>query len=315
MTELVVEEGQEKAIARGNHRLRLLDIHRNGTLVFDGPTVIFCDRMTTEQGARIVYRSSAALTTDNHFDIWSLDASGVNYLEIIGDGKNGLDYKGKARAADGAPGRGATNPKWDDADGRAGAPGGGGANGAPGGNGEPAVDFMLNFPLLPPGAEVRISAVGGNGGSGQNGGEGGRGGSGAKLHGAKDGGPGGAGGRGGDSGDAGIVALFIVVPDEVYGDRARRNETLNTIRVTVNTAAGNVGDGGSGGIGGPRGDHKGPNIGRGNPGQGASGRDGEMGQPGNGPTEDRKSAWVKVDLMAQSAYQAYYAQQIAAENR
>lgn len=314
MTEIIVEEGTERIIETGNHRLTLLDIRRNATLIFTGPTVILCDRMSSSEGARIIYRTDAILGTDNHFDLFTLDASGVTHLHLIGDGKNGLDYNGKGRASDGHAGRSATNPKppWD-ADGREASRGGAGARGTPGGRGEPAVDFMLNFSLVPPGARIHISAVGGNGGAGQNGGTGGPGGNGAALHGAKDGGPGGPGGPGGDSGDAGKIVVFVVVPDEVYESQATRNEVLKTISFTLNSAAGVPGDGGSGGIGGPRG--RGGPILDGNPERGVSGEDGNIGQSGVGPRGGEGINWTRIDLIAQSAYRQYYAQLIGAADR
>lgn len=311
MSEIVVEENQQRVLERGNHRLRLLDLHRNATLVVTGPTVIFCDELRGQEGARIQYMSNEFLGTDNHFDLFALNAEGLRYLDVIGDGKSGLDHAGRPRARDGHPGRSASRPNPPrDLDGREASRGGAGSQGAAGGDGEPAADVVLNLPRVPPGARIRVSAVGGRGGKGQDGGNGGGGGNGAAAHGAKDGGTGGNGGRGGNGGDSGKIAVFVVVPDDVYADLARRDQAIHSITLELQPSAGTPGAGGAGGVGGPRG-KGGPAIGPGHPERGPGGRAGDMGQLGDGPESNRNTSWNRVDVMSEVAYREYCAQVLA----
>jgi len=310
MADIVLGEGEEKELAPGNHRVTELRLGRDSTLVFSGGTTIFCDSCESVAGARIVYRGNRLRDTDNHFNLWCLNASGVSALTIVGDGQPGRSYAGAGRAADGHAGRNATNPNPPkDLDGREGSKGGDGSNGALGVAGEPAVDFLLNLPLVSPGAEITVHAIGGDGGQGQDGGNGGRGGERSKSHGGKDGGAGGSGGAGGASGDAGRVFIFLVAPDEEFADRAKKNSLIESIKVRINTALGFPGKGGRGGAGGPSG--RPGVIGPGNPNPGPNGSDGAPGAVGDGPRSGGSVDWARVDVLSQSVYLQYYAQQIA----
>jgi hypothetical protein len=79
--------------------------------------------------------------------------------------------------------------------------------------------------------------------------------------------------------------------------------------VRINTAPGFPGKGGRGGLGGASGR---PSVAfPGNPNPGPNGRDGDPGAVGDGPRSGGEADWARVDVLAQSAYLQFYAQQIA----
>lgn len=310
MREIIVPAGERATVESGAVRLSLLEIHEDATLVFSDSTTLFVDRLVTHSGARIVYESDA-FNDDAVFTLNVLDASKVEDLRFVGNGKAGSGFAPAARARDGGSGRDARNCKLSDPDGRKAKRGGRGADGAAGGDAEDAVDFVLHLPNVPPGARINIESIGGRGGDGQNGGNGGRGGHRSNCRDGQHGGDGGNGGPGGDGGDAGKLMLFVVVPDDVYRDRAASNAAIETIKLEPNTAPGERGSGGGGGVGGRAG--RSAHVGAGRSRDGRPGADGPDGSAGDGPRpgSTNLTSWVTVDVMATSAYQQFIAQQLA----
>lgn len=299
--ELIVAEGEVKSISPGAQRLSRLEIRKGGTLVFDQATSVFVDTLVTSPGAKIVYDHTGPNDTNVFFQINALDASKVTELDLIGNGKPGSGYVAGNPAAGGKDGKDA---KWNHTADR-GDTGGAGGNGQ---LGQHAADFTMYFPRLAPGATIKFSAVGGDGGRGQDGGTGGKGGDRKAAHDGRNGGDGGPGGSGGAAGDAGKIFAFIVVPDDVYKDQVKTDAVIKSIKVTMNSSPGNRGIGGTGGAGGKPG--RGAYVGPGASASGNPGATGSAGSVGDGPKPGVNASWTRIDLMAQSAYSQYIAQQL-----
>jgi len=302
--EIVVPAGETQTIPPGLQRITRLELRSGSTLVVSGTTTILVDRLITEPGATVqfipardVYDTDVALTIN------ALDASGLQELRVVGNGRDGSGYEVGDRAPAGASGRDALDcghslryPA-----GREATSGGRGGTGQAGQHGTHALDVLLYLPNVPPGGHVVIEANGGKGGRGQGGGNGGRGGNSSNCHDGRNGGPGGPGGRGGDGGDGGNVFVFLIVPDDVYSDVAKRDERIQSIRFDITNNSGSRGSGGDGGDGGNPG--RGALIG---PGRRTSGDPGTDGPDG----ADGAPARSQIEAMSQSAYLQFIAQQM-----
>jgi hypothetical protein len=305
-TEIVVPEDGVHVLQGGLHSLKRLEMRKNSTLKFSGPTNIMATTFVANPGAKIVYESAAS-RSDTIFNIYTLDASGVQDLTIIGDAKAGAGFQTGQSAARGADGASAKNCRFKDVDGSkasAGAPGGAGAHGQAG---EDAVDVSLYLPKVAPGAQIRISAVGGNGGRGQDGGGGGNGGNRSNCHDGRNGGPGGPGGNGGKGGDAGRNLVFIVMPDADYSSDEKKTQIIATTKVDFSIGRGFSGPRGKGGSGGQPG--TGAIIGPSGKSSGPDGPDGAEGAQGEGPlpTEKLVQAWSRVEIISANHYAQFIA--------
>lgn len=307
MSEIVIPKGEVQEIAPGGHRLDLLEIRENAALIFTASTSIYTQKLVCHSGAKIVYRSSE-IHDDAVFTLNILNAADTKDITLIGNGKHGTGFDPGQTAGHGKDGRNAKDPSFGDLDGRNAHTGSDGKPGADGTDGEDAVDFVLHFPNIGPGGEISVEAIGGNGGQGQDGGKGGRGGDKSRINSGRNGGNGGDGGDGGDSGDAGRITIFVVVPDNLFEDKVRSGEIIQTITINASTAKGEAGPGGSGG---PGGRHGKANIGH-NLLDGSPGKRGHDGAEGKGPTrgDAGKTHYVTVDVMSQSAFSQYIVQEM-----
>lgn len=301
---IIVNTGETFVLAPGANRFESMELDDNATLVFSNSTTLFVDELITGVGSRIVYQSQD-YRDDTVFTLYSLDASGVNELHLVGNGKHGQDQL--QPAPDGPNGRNARDPQLFKTSGNKASPGGPGSPGQAGGTGEDAADFVLNLPYIAAGAEITVEGIGGKGGRGQDGGRGGRGGNRSTFHDGRNGGPGGAGGPGGPGGDAAKTHIFFVVTDDEIDDEDAKSEIQKKTTLLVNTSPGDGGSGGSGGAGGQPG--KAALIGPGGKQAGAVGADGADGVQGDGPKPGQvQDAFVKIDFFAESDYRAYLAQ-------
>jgi hypothetical protein len=299
--QVVVPEGGVQSLDPGAYKLTSLEIRKGGTLKVLGPTSIMTAKLVAQDGAKILYESTKRIDDGQMTITVTQDASELDELEIVVNGKAGTPTFGPGdRAGGGGAGRNASKPrphKFDD--GRPGSAGGPGGAGKGGGDGENAFDVSVYLVNARAGSHLRVSAVGGDGGSGQAGGPGGRGGNGVINHDCRGGGKGGSGGNGGRGGDAGKVNVFLVVQDTKSGEARRLKSGF---KLEANAARGEAGRSGAGGPGGPRGDRGG------NPSQcpaqnGAPGAPGTPGPEGEGPRPQGtgpRNTWVKTTAVQDS---------------
>lgn len=305
--ELLVPSGGTMAVEPGAKRLEKLAIGRDGTLTFSGSTTLYVSQLVTEPGATIRY-DAVGTPADQILTLNALDASGLQELKVLASGRNGADAPSTAAAA-GANGSNAGDCKLSDPDGSKASGGGRGKDGQAGDDAQHAADVTLMLPKVPPGARIAVSAVGGDGGRGQPGGVGGKGGNRSNCHDGRGGGDGGNGGKGGDAGDAGKIFVFVVVPDDIWADQAKRRAKLDTVQVTMNSSRGTPGAGGAGGNGGGTG--KPATVGPGSRKAGDGGYPGQQGAAGDGPTaNETNKQWASVDVMSQSAYSQFITQEM-----
>lgn len=303
--DLLLGENETKTVPPGAHKYTRVELGKDSTLIFTNSTSIIVDRFKSADGAKIEYDSPEYNDTDLFFELNALDASGVQQLTVIGNGKAGITPEGNVKP--GSNGRGAIASSMRYPFGRESEPGRPGSPGANGQPGESAADIMLKLPKLSSGAKLNITSVGGDGGNGQTGGSGGNGGAAAATRSFSCGGKGGPGGNGGNGGDSGKVYIFLVVDDANADDQDFRRNLIESTQITFNLAAGSKGTGGQPGR-------------NGDDGEGTAWIDNSRcsgtyqppvsldGQNGDGPTGDSKEEWSRVDVLPMSQYQQFIVQ-------
>lgn len=296
--DLIVSTDEIKVLNGGLYEYKNVQISDRGRLVLKGGTTIAAEKFSSGEGATIEFQGSNK--DQESISINTYDASGLKFLYINANGKQGSD----------TPGTGSNGPDGQNAKsipfGRESTGGGAGGPGAAGGNGGHAANVSLHLPNLKVGSLLRVHANGGSGGHGQQGGQGGKGGNGAIGHPASNGGSGGVGGKGGSAGNAGRISVYLVVSDEATDQD--KDFALKTLRLEYANAAGTPGEGGRGGVGGRGGD--GANLG----GDGTSGSGGGLGggagqgAVGQGPGTVPDQRWTVTNVLTQSQYALQYTQ-------
>lgn len=304
MKELIVASGETVVFDSNIRRLDHLEIRKDGTLLFDTDISFFVNNLVALEGAKIIYKTDQILNNPS-FTMYCSDASGLNDLTFIGNGKDGAGYPEGAKAGNGRRGDNAKSTSFKYPNGLAAESGGNGINGGAGQDGEDAVDFTIHLPALKSGAVVSIFGNGGNGGNGQSGGNGGRGGDGTRVRREKKGGNGGHGGDAGSGGDASQLQVFLILDDDKFENENDRNALIDFLKLNANVSPGKRGKIGSRGTGGDSGLVRGPSRGAE---KGRDGVDGSEGFAGDGPSADTQKDWITVSVMPNSRYATFVSQ-------